>query len=157
MTGADLYIRLCTDAWMEAIKRRIRQQDGAEEAEEDRPSSRGVGRERRTAVASAGGFYDSSLVDDEDLYGRASADPTAAAGGDRDDALPLSSGAPAASDRAPGASAEAAAAPSAGGEGGVVVSHRDFLAALRGLVPSLSREELQKYERLRDHYQGTRA
>jgi hypothetical protein len=36
----------------------------------------------------------------------------------------------------------------------VVVDMRDFEAALASLVPSLSLEEVAKYERLRDHYES---
>ena len=41
-----------------------------------------------------------------------------------------------------------------GTETAVAVRQEDFLVALRNLMPSLSAEEVQKYERLRDHYQG---
>ncbi len=46
----------------------------------------------------------------------------------------------------------------AGGEAaGVAVTQSDFYVALQNLVPSLSMEELHKYERLRDHYEGKKA
>lgn len=41
-------------------------------------------------------------------------------------------------------------------EGVVVVRHADFMAALDSLVPSLSLEELRKYEVLRDQFEGRR-
>lgn len=41
-------------------------------------------------------------------------------------------------------------------EGLVVVRHADFMEALDSLVPSLSLEELRKYEVLRDQFEGRR-
>ena len=45
-----------------------------------------------------------------------------------------------------------------GGEGEeVVVTHADFLQAVEALQPSLSAEEVAKYERIRDQYTSQQA
>ncbi len=49
--------------------------------------------------------------------------------------------------------AEAAAGEAGGPEPGVEVTQEDFLAAADSLQPSLSVEEVAKYERIRDQYQ----
>ncbi len=128
LTGADLYA-LCADAWMVALKRRI--------AEQER-ERRGDGQQPLLASRSQG------CDDDEDLYGVAAAEPGGGA-------------AVAPADGAGGVAGGTAGAAGAGGVAaaeGVTVTQSDFRVALANLVPSLSMEEVQKYERLRDHYQG---
>jgi hypothetical protein len=75
---------------------------------------------------------------EEDLYGAADDTGRCASSGDRDTWMPESMG----------------PAEGSGTEALVAVRQEDFLVALRNLMPSLSAEEVQKYERLRDHYQG---
>ena len=169
LTGADLYA-LCADAWMEALKRRIRR-DESSAAAAAAAAAAAVGGIRRdessaaaVAAAAAGNLLGNGSgsfppgganrnespnaafalsshsgipVDEhEDLYGGSLPDPTAEGalgGGNADHNSSLEEGVDDALLR---------------------VSQIDFLTALRNLVPSLSMEELQKYERLRDHYEG---
>lgn len=58
--------------------------------------------------------------------------------------------------RQEGAAAAGEAVPQAEEPPSVVVTLADFRAALAALTPSLSKQELQRYQRLRDHYEGQR-
>ena len=138
LTGADLYA-LCADAWMEALKRRIRA-DGGEAAE---------GEEQGGSGAAADGSR-GDINDEEDFYSEGPA--AAAAAGPSDGSAPpvVHAGAvPLVIKRA-----EDGFAASSATAGVISVTQADFDTALRNLVPSLSLDDVRKYERLRDHYQG---
>ena len=138
LTGADLYA-LCADAWMEALKRRIRADEGeAAEGEEQ-------GRGGTAAGGSRGGAND-----DEDLYSDGHAAAAGPSAGSSDSAAAHAGAAPLDISRAEddGSAASSATA------GVISVKQADFDTALQNLVPSLSLDDVRKYERLRDHYQG---
>ena len=151
LTGADLYA-LCADAWMEALKRRIRRDESSTAAAVtgltgtlrlDNNPTRSWGDGPRGNVGSAAEFAPSSshsvvhVDDNEDLYGGSPSDLISEGG------------------LGGGNAGKYAVSLGEGVDDALLrVSQIDFLTALRNLVPSLSMEELQKYERLRDHYEG---
>ena len=151
LTGADLYA-LCADSWMEALKRRIRALEGFKAGAVH--MGEGSGRAFDHAVGASGEDLEDNLYrDDQDNIHNDSHHRRA---------LPLSHQPLPTPGQGDGTSYDQKDLPSLGVHGGpikqpdeaVAVRQEDFLTALRNLVPSLSAEEVQKYERLRDHYQG---
>ena len=136
LTGADLYA-LCADAWMVALKRRLAVQPAQQQQQQQPPV--------------------------QDLPGTAASLPATAEASQPGTAASLAANGVTAqqvSDETPqqvaaevtGEGVDA----SAEEEGVGVVRHADFMEALDSLVPSLSLEELRKYEVLRDQFEGRR-
>ena len=137
LTGADLYA-LCADAWMEALKRRIRADEG--EAAE--------GEEQGGGGTAAGGSR-GDANDDEDFYSDGHAAAAGPSAGSSDSTAAHAGAMPLDITRAEDGSAASSAT-----AGVISVTQADFDTALQNLVPSLSLDDVRKYERLRDHYQG---
>ena len=139
LTGADLYA-LCADAWMEALKRSIRLQEDGEKA----------------VLGKACGVADIEYIvhDGDELYGSS----LYGSSSDLPDLPPEDKIALVSTSMSSSEAMRVAGSQSGKGSPDmpttVLVSQLDFTTALTNLVPSLSFEELQKYERLRDHYQG---
>ena len=139
LTGADLYA-LCADAWMAALKARIRALTQARPPSQAPLQAQDLAAAHALPHANAGG-------------GGAGVSKDASAGaGLEGGAVSTPAAAAAASPAAAGVSEEEAAA-----EEDIVVCGSDFFTALSCLVPSLSHVELAKYEALRQHYEGQRA
>lgn len=134
LTGADLYA-LCADAWMVALKRRLAVQTAQQQQQppvQDLPGT--AASLPATAEASQPGAAASLAAAGETARQVSDETPQQVAA------------------EVPGEGVDA----SAEEEGVVVVRHADFMEALDSLVPSLSLEELRKYEVLRDQFEGRR-
>ncbi|GAX82166.1 hypothetical protein CEUSTIGMA_g9594.t1 [Chlamydomonas eustigma] len=136
LTGADLYA-LCADAWMCALKRKILSNEEMAEQKQQHPSDPSVlewGGDRSSLDAT-----DQTLAEQAEVYDEARRELLRSA------QLLKKAG-------------EGTPQETTFEEQHVLrVQHADFCAALNALVPSLSLEELMKYERLRDQYQGQKA
>lgn len=137
LTGADLYA-LCADAWMVALKRRLAVQTAQQQQQQQQQPVQGPPGTAASLPATAEASQPGAAAS------------LAAAGVTAQQV----------SDETP---QQVAAEVTGGGvdasaeeEGVVVVRHADFMAALDSLVPSLSLEELRKYEVLRDQFEGRR-
>eukprot|EP00955_Chlamydomonas_euryale_P039481 351408-Chlamydomonas_euryale.AAC.2 len=173
LTGADLYA-LCADAWMAALKRRIRESGsggggGSSGASGGDPGGDPGGGSGALSGASAkpdgpplGGSakpYGTSLGGSAKFDGaplRCAAKPDGSSTEDDVDAETVGPGARrgAAGDNAMDNGAMVDTGRATGGM--VHVCQADFDAALKALAPSLSLEEVAKYEALREHYEGGR-